>query len=328
MVKESIIPVKLEDGFLSGYSAATAKIVLGDPVPLKAKQLHNGDSRRDAVISAMIELNSVYSRDSLSCHPVCYGMMEGVRFMKCMMVYFTYEQALEYVAVALDRLAEIAYIECVFHSHRFPNPKMEPVTQDGQSLSDGEAYCYGIREGLRYAVQVVQSLTTNSPTSPASSYLTLPRVFQLVGCMAEEQRTFVDAVLPGLRKKFHNRPSFYDVDIMTHGWSRASDCLMQLAGVDYQTRNWERKLYDAGRMSLALRLVVHLRGNTLLFHIFRLGFGWFATRPSAGNKVFHRSVGARDVPLSDVQELLTKHKAAGKTVNKAVSWMSDEVKPA
>lgn len=307
----SVIPKQLERGFLGGYSPATARIVLGEP-EFNMPALRDGDGRRARVVTAMTELDAVYGRDYLSCHPVCYGIMEGVLFMRRMMSCFAYNEALAQVFNALRRLSEIDRIECVFLSHQSFDQRSQPLNQNGEPVSEGEAFCYGVREGLRYAVKLVGRLDPSSATEP-TGYLQLPEFFQLSGSMRDSQIAFVKHTLPKLRALVFDRPSFYDVNLAGHGWSRAGDLLERLSG---SAKNAVR--YTA-TPQYAESLIASLRANTLLFHIFRLGFGRFNMRPRLNNKVFQRT--AEDVPLADVQELFDLHKAAGATPAPA-TWLN------
>lgn len=326
---QDVIPAELQSGFLSGFSFATKTQVFGHFGPHRSFPA-DGDSRCVQVANALRKLRAVYGRDFLSSLPLNYGIMDGVDFLTNLMNVYPYELA---IALALEvlnvRFACVASIEAVFWSGDDNRARCtgeeRPVemSADGRILTHGEVYVYGCREGLRYALDVAGRIAPQvRRTESHDHYLALPKVLQLLGSFADEQRHFVDKVLPGAQKEFADRPSFYNVSLLGHGWSAAKDVMNRAAedgssGYKSTVQLAAIILPNPARRAEMVRLI---RRSGVTYHIFRLGFGDSALRPKSDNGVFDRSLDPSQVSVSDLEEIFRLHEVRGDTAYSTEKW--------
>lgn len=330
-----VIPTKLAGGFLSGYASSVSAQVFGVLPTRPADWAHDTptwldkDRRSGAGHIALGELLSVYSRDSLSYQPFCYGIMAGVRHLMGLLDHYPHDQALALAdQVVNERLMVVDHVPCVFSSHGIhhkPETETRFVSPFGVPVTDGEAFCSGGRLGLRYSLSLVRGLSQRSPTSHESPYLQAHPILALVA-MGDEQEAFNLGTLPKLRDKFKRRPCFYEVELMVQGWSTCSNVLEHVTGIAYKSgTDYRGQRYEAIREQrpLQVKLVELLRSDVDVQRgwAFRLGFGHFELRPRVENQAFDLKVPADAVPESDVTELLDLHQKAGTSKQTSPTWL-------
>ncbi len=316
----TIIPTCLDSGTFGGIAPAIADQVFGEihPRPENAGDISSDslDKIRLAALQALTEVHAVYRRDMLVHQPYSYGLMAGVDYLKNVLSVYPLLEGISLAhRVLTERLAEVDHIEAAFLSHGTYSSETRLLDQDENPVTDGEAYVWGCREGLVYAIKLCQTIS-GIPKPIGSSYLSLDSILQCFGAFASDQKHFVQKELPRLQKRYAERPSFYAVDILVHGWSNADDFIETHRLPRFDSREGEQDLQS--KLSLVERdaitnFVEALRSQPMAFHTFKLGFGRAALRPLSKNRVFVKDFPAKDVPIDDMVEILRLHNQAGKT---------------
>ncbi|MBI5171717.1 MAG: hypothetical protein HY986_02455 [Candidatus Melainabacteria bacterium] len=318
----SIIPKSLKSGFLGGISSETAEEVFGKLYPLppgnqtRPEPKDSCESVRKAARKCLQELRSVYGRDGLTHQPYCYGIMAGIDYLCNVLSLYPFQHGITISRnVLAERLSAVDRIEAGFGSHSVYDPECRLFDQEQNPISDEEAYVWGCREGLKYALSLCTNLSETQSGS-LSGYLELDPVMRSFGFAAQEQKHFVQKVLPQLQTKYEDRPSFYAVDMLCHGWSAASRFLKACNLSEAKDCDCSQ---EANRQ-LLFSFVEALRAAPMMFHTFKLGFGHSELRPASTNRVFQIETAVKDVPVEDILQLTALHYQAGKR-SSAKTWL-------
>lgn len=325
-----IIPTELKTAGLGGISTETANHVFGNFWHSPQLSKDKRDETSLAASLTLSDLRSVYGRDGLVYQPYSYGLMHGVEYLRNLLS--AYSSICEAVGFAEDtlnqRLCAVDRIQAAYLSRCKLSREQRLYDQDERLVSEQEAYVWGCREGLKYAVKVAQ---TTVKIEAAHSYQALGSVMGAFGFAASSQRDFVVKRLPSLRDRFHDRPCFYAVDIMVQGWSSAFKFIethlplvkasnSAKGGIEDLGKELESKLADCEPQTL-LGFVCALRAHPMMFHTFKLGFGRNNLRPNPANTVFMFHCQAQDVHIADILELLLLHEQAGSSSTE--TWLRE-----
>lgn len=314
--REDVIPVVHQ----GGWHEATAYVIGGLEVN---RPFHtDNDPRRMNALTSLLDLRSVYGRDGIYDSAYSYGMIEGVELITSLLQSHGFDNAVN-IARQLDndRLSAIANIEAIFYTHGWGDPNSELVDQNGGELLRGEVFAFALRRAFNYAIGLAMR-SAYARSKRTSSDAAMSPLFKSFGCFSESQKRFVRYELPALRTAYGDRPSTYEIDLLGQGWSLGRDAinavcdgarlpLEDLAGTF--TRNFVFRQ----------RLLKALRDDSVLFHIFRLGFGNFDCRPSADNKVFDRLIPINAIGVDDTVEVIECLSKAGKKncIGPKKSWL-------
>ncbi len=306
----------------------------------EGKPLEDNDRRRAQAIVMLDELHEIYYRTVYFDHRLFHGYSEGMRQFRRLVMHNTFDEAIAKAQQLMtERLSPVRHIEAVFFTHSRFRPEdlavRRRICQMGRPVSEGEAFVFAIREGMRYVVDKALALSAEAPTDSPSPYMDVPPVWRVLAYQ-DEQRRFVERVLPKLKDKYEDRPCSAISDILTHGYSRVGDLILRVSLIvrgkrPYSPENFNDEYHGKYQRILenpflCRTYVEQVRKDGIHFHLLRLGFGYVLCRPSKGNKIFDRSVAPDQVPVSDLEEVFDHHRAIkGDTTN---WWVQDGVEGA
>lgn len=294
--------------------------VVGEFEP-KGVDYKDDDPSRSNALTMLSELESVYGRDAIYSSPYSYGLMEAVDFVQRLVIK---NEFLNVMArgheLLLGRLGAIRDIEAVFYTHNWHDHRKRLVNQDGKPVSDGEAFTFAFRRGLVYALEKVAEFyeRRQPPARGISGYLAIPKFMASFGCFAREQTNWVENELPRLQAKYADRPAFGEVDLLSSS-GYGSDLLEKISGVNFENTGFNRseailkRFYE--NRKLVDDLTIALRRDSVLFHMFRLGFGRVSLVAKKTNDVFNHSVEPVHVCYDDVIEVIRAWSKVGSTAS-------------
>lgn len=281
----------------------------------------DNDRRRAQTIVMLGELHEIYYRTAIFDHRLFEGYREGMQQFRRLVAHYPFDEALAKVETLMnDQLSVVQHIEAVFFTHSDLDTAnsaiRKRVCQLGRPVSEGEAFVFGIREGMRYVVAKARALASEAPTEVPSAYMDVPPVWRVLA-YHDEQRQFVERVLPKLRDKYADRPCSAISDIRTHGYGRVADLILRVSLHIRGKRPYSRENFDDEYNGKYRRIlenpllqrmyIEQVRVDGFHFHLLRLGFGHALNRPSKDNKIFDRSTPADQVPVSDLEEVFNHH---------------------
>jgi hypothetical protein len=202
--------VQLEAGWPSGIHRDVRNRVFGDSIlnetPFRDLKSPEAVMERTAKV-VFDSLSDVQSRDWLVIWNTQYGMIETTRYIANYLAHFTVDETKQRAHKLLTELDQAqAHLESL---HRIePAGRDSSIrSQDGQSVTAGELYIFGVRESLRYAIKLLDMVQNGAFNTQPNNEFRVPASMSAFGVFADSQERFVKNVLPRLDKIFEDRPN-------------------------------------------------------------------------------------------------------------------------
>lgn len=198
---------QLPPGFLSGIDKEIVEIVfpkknyshLSPIQPDKQQQI------AQAVFNSLIQ---VMGYDWLLIWHMQYGISDAIRFGLFLTPLMNVQETIHELELLLDELDEIqSGIESLTRPLVREGGDQGIEDQNGNLLKGGQLYVFGARQGLSYALHLLQLVVENRFEIKPSGRLNIPATMAGFGVFADQQCSFVENVLPKLQKIFEDRPS-------------------------------------------------------------------------------------------------------------------------
>lgn len=201
---------ELEPGILSGVANEVKQTVFGD-FWFESRDSEN-DGQHKIAQAVFRSLQAVMSRDWLAVWHMQYGIIDATTFVSNALSALTITETMAKVEALLQEL-NAAQPNLRYLFRLTPAGRDRDVrSQDEAPTTGGELYIFGVRQGLKYALELLEKVTQGVfETKPDSRMPNLPAGLASFGVFADQQGNFVENELPRLAKVFDDRPKSISV---------------------------------------------------------------------------------------------------------------------
>lgn len=190
------------DTILSGRNNGALEAILGAIPP----EVKTNSSRGTETIEAMLNsLLAVLRRDMLCVPDLQSGVIDAVRWCRDYLgVVKDGRSLLLAVEAGLTRLEALESQFLYWTQGQFAGGEL--VNQSGRAVTEGEQFALGVKWGLRYVKQQCERFD-GAQVGTERSHYPINSKLQSYGFFYQEQRDFVNNVLPKLEEWFEDRPT-------------------------------------------------------------------------------------------------------------------------